>query len=69
MCRVNKMVVNPAGLGIGNKCLDGQIVESVVSLAMVCQFLCIVVVNSLPMELQWGECWFLSVVFVGITGN
>ena len=39
------------------------------SLAMVCQFLCIVVVNSLPMELQWGECWFLSVVFVGITGN
>ena len=52
------------------KGLDGQIVESVVSLAIVCKFLSIVTVNSLPMsekELQCGECLFLSVVFVRIT--
>ena len=30
--------------------LDGQIVESVVSLAIMCQLLCIVAVNSLPMS-------------------
>ena len=33
-----------------DKGLDGQIVESVVSLAIVCQFLYIVTVNSLPMS-------------------
>ena len=30
--------------------LDGQTVENAVSLAIVCQFLCIVAVNSLPMS-------------------
>ena len=36
------MVVNVAGFGIRDKGLHGQIVESVVLLAIVCQFLCIV---------------------------
>ena len=38
----DKMVVNVAGFGIRDKGLHGQIVESVVLLAIVCQFLCIV---------------------------
>ena len=50
MCRVNKMVVIAAGLDI--VCLDSKIVESAVSLAIVCQFLCIVPVNSLPICLN-----------------
>ena len=33
-----------------DKRLDGQIVESVVSLAIMCRFLCIVAVNNLPMS-------------------
>ena len=33
-----------------DKLLDGQIVESVVSLALMCRFLCIVDVNNLPMS-------------------
>ena len=50
-CRVDKMVVNGTGLGIGaDKSFDGQMVESVVSLAIVCQFLCMVAVNSLPVS-------------------
>ena len=43
-----------------------------VPLAIEYQFLCIVAVNSLPKsekEITLGECWFLSVVFVGIIGN
>ena len=43
-----------------------------VSLAIWCQFLCIVAVSSCPClrkELQWGECGFLPVVFVGVTGD
>ena len=50
MCRVNKMVVIAAGLDI--VCLDSKIVESAVSLAIVCQFLCIAPVNSLPICLN-----------------
>ena len=33
-----------------DKSLDSQMVESVVSLAIMCQFLCTVAVNSLPMS-------------------
>ena len=53
------------------KGLDGQIVESVMSLATVCQFLGIVAVNSLPMseiEVTTGRMLLLSVVFFGIAG-
>ena len=45
---------------------------NVVSLVMVCQFLCIFAVNSLAMSekgVTTGKSWFLSVAFVGITGN
>ena len=48
-----------------DKGLDKQMV-------MVCQFLCIFAAVSLAMSekgVTIGECWFLSVVFVGITGN
>ena len=49
-------------------------VESVVSLGTMCQFLCIMVVSCLPMSekgviIELEECWSLYVVFVGITGN
>ena len=45
------MVVNATRFCIGtDKGLDGLIVESVVSLAIVCQFLCMVVMNDLPMS-------------------
>ena len=47
-------------------------VESVVSLATWCQFLFMITVSSLPMsekEVTRGECFFLSVMFVGITGD
>ena len=50
--------------------LDGQILKSVVSLAIVCQFLCIVAVTSLPMskkEVIWREFLLMSVVFVRIS--
>ena len=46
--------------------------ESVLSLATMYQFLCTMAVSCLPMSekgLLWGECWFLYVVFVGATGN
>ena len=49
------MVVNVAGFGIRDKGFHGQIVKSVVLLAIVCQFLCI------------EECLLLSVAFVEIT--
>ena len=55
-----------------DKGLDGQMVESVVSLATMCQFLCMMAVSCLPMSEKgviMGECWFLYVVFIGITGN
>ena len=47
-------------------------VEGVLLLATMCQFLCTMAVNCLPMSKKgvlWGECWFLYVVFVGATGN
>ena len=51
MCRVDKMVVNAAGFGVGCKGLDGQIVvESVVSTAIVRQSLFAVAVDSLPIS-------------------
>ena len=40
----------PVDLVQADKGLDGQTVENVMSLAIVCQFLCIVAVNSLPMS-------------------
>lgn len=50
--------------------LDDQIVESVVPLAIVCQFSCIVAVTCIPMsekEVIWREFLLLSVVFVRIS--
>ena len=41
-------------------------------MATLCQFLCIIAVSSLLMSekgVSMGECWFLPVVLVGITGD
>ena len=52
-----------------DKGLDGQIVESVVSQAIVCQFLYMVVVNDLPMSEKGVTVgrMFLYVVSIEIT--
>ena len=54
-----------------DKGLGGQIIESVVSQAIACQFLYMVVVNDLPMSekgVAMGRMFFY-VVFVEITRN
>ena len=50
MCRVNKVVMNTVGFGVADKRLDGHIVESVVSLATISKFLCMMAVSCLPMS-------------------
>ena len=42
--------MNTAGFGKADKGLDGQMVESVMSLTTLCQFLCIIELSSLPMS-------------------
>ena len=42
--------MNTAGFGKADKGLDGQMVESVMSLTTLCQFLCIIALSSLPMS-------------------
>ena len=37
-------------LALADKCLDGQMVESVKSLAVLCQFLSIIAMSNLPMS-------------------
>ena len=53
MCGVDKIVVNTARFFFfffADKGLDDQIVETVASLAIVCQFLWVVAVNDLSMS-------------------
>ena len=42
--------MNTAGFGKADKGLDNQMVESVMSLTTLCQFLCIIALSSLPMS-------------------
>ena len=58
--------MNTAGFGKADKGLDNQMVESVMSLTTLCQFLCIIALSSLPMSEKGVTMGRMLVSFCGV---